>query len=329
MTVEETRVVTRDLSVKRTLMVLRSLHSGERYPLAGEKLVGQDPSCAIVLASPNISPVHAKLCFTEEHHGLVLEDLNSETGTWVNGQRIQKKVLVTLGDDITFGDVSFRLTSDQAGDAEATRVVEPPFTPQPSLEESTRIMPRRAPREPISQRIANTGVEGDEHATALLSEGERRRVQNLNEQYQKELNIGSGPRLIVMSAPTRGQVFSLESRRSNRSWTIGRDEKAQISIPVDSISRQHASITKKGDTYFIAALSSANPIVLNGEVVPTSPLYDGDKLLLGRIELTFRLDSSKPRQSTKPEGLIKYARRYQWGLIAALVALVLALVFIF
>lgn len=329
MTVEETRVVTRDLSVKKTLMVLRSLHTGEMYPLAGEKLVGQDPSCAIVLASPNISPLHAKLCFTEEHHGLVLEDLKSGTGTWVNGQRIQNKVLVTLGDDITFGDVSFRLTTDQAGEAEATQVIASASDPQPYTEEPTRIMPRRAFREPVPQRGANTGLEEDEHATVLLSEGERRRVQNLNGQYQRELNIGSGPRLIVMSAPIRGQVFSLESRRSNKSWTIGRDESAQISLPVDSISRQHASITKKDDTYFIAALSSANPIVLNGEVVPNSPLFDGDKLLLGRIELTFRLDSSKPRQSTKQEGLIKYVRRYQWGLIAALVVLGLALVFIF
>jgi len=69
-------------------LVLR-VRSGEReavLPLRGTYLVGTEPTCSIVLDDPYASGRHCKIGF--EGGKLVLVDLGSTNGTWVNGVRV-------------------------------------------------------------------------------------------------------------------------------------------------------------------------------------------------------------------------------------------------
>jgi ABC transport system ATP-binding/permease protein len=72
--------------------------------------VGRDPSCDVPLEFPTISWRHARFCRVKE--GLLVKDLNSRNGTYVDGIRIGGKVLVRPGQEIGLGGFSFELLAD-------------------------------------------------------------------------------------------------------------------------------------------------------------------------------------------------------------------------
>jgi hypothetical protein len=92
--------------------------------------VGRDPqSCQVVFpaAAHDVSAVHTCFAWDPAHHQLTLRDLSS-SGTWLNGQRIDKGRTVTLasGDRVELGGPdSNRFTVDIPG-FEATRPMEAP-----------------------------------------------------------------------------------------------------------------------------------------------------------------------------------------------------------
>jgi serine/threonine protein kinase len=72
----------------------------EKYPLAGEVMVGRDRTCSIVLSHPAVSRRHAKI--TLGGAAPVLEDLKSANGTYVNNTRVERANL-KAGDVVRFG----------------------------------------------------------------------------------------------------------------------------------------------------------------------------------------------------------------------------------
>lgn len=56
--------------------------------------IGSRPDCDLVVNFPSVSGHHCRL--TRDENGLLLEDLNSTNGTYVNGERIQGAVRVGL-----------------------------------------------------------------------------------------------------------------------------------------------------------------------------------------------------------------------------------------
>lgn len=83
--------------------------AGYRYPIsAAEMSIGRDPSTDICIAEPSVSRVHARVTMSPE--GLLLEDLNSSNGTFVNGEPIRASYLQD-GDSVSFGtvDVQFEV----------------------------------------------------------------------------------------------------------------------------------------------------------------------------------------------------------------------------
>jgi pSer/pThr/pTyr-binding forkhead associated (FHA) protein len=70
---------------------------------------GRKSSCDYVLDSTVASRKHAR--FIVESDELFLEDLDSSNGTFVNLERINGKVKVSLKDQIKFGDVRMTVIS--------------------------------------------------------------------------------------------------------------------------------------------------------------------------------------------------------------------------
>lgn len=84
----------------------------------GELTFGRAPSCNVVLASGLISKVHARLQRTANQ--LVLQDLQSINGTFVNGLRVDSVVVLKNGDTINFAGVrSVSVTVEGAAGAGA------------------------------------------------------------------------------------------------------------------------------------------------------------------------------------------------------------------
>jgi len=73
-------------------------------------LIGRDPSADIVLDTPNISRLHARL--ERVRRGIRVEDLGSTNGTWVNGERLARPTVLKPGDDLRLGPHRIELTKD-------------------------------------------------------------------------------------------------------------------------------------------------------------------------------------------------------------------------
>ncbi|MEU4480945.1 FHA domain-containing protein [Micromonospora sp. NPDC023966] len=70
------------------------------------QVVGRAPSAHIVLADPHLSRRHATVQATPD--GVVLTDLGSTNGTWLNDQRIIGSVPLADGDVIRLGRTDLR-----------------------------------------------------------------------------------------------------------------------------------------------------------------------------------------------------------------------------
>lgn len=74
------------------------------YP-DGPVIFGRDRSCGICLPMKNISPTHAEIYPSKE--GWMISDLNSDNGTYINGDEVFGSLPLYDGDIINIGDYSF------------------------------------------------------------------------------------------------------------------------------------------------------------------------------------------------------------------------------
>jgi hypothetical protein len=90
------------------------------------------------------------------------------------------------------------------------------------------------------------------------------------------LNIEAGPK-----APC---VFHLREPLT----VLGRGEGiADVDVGDDSASRRHACIEYKDGGFFLVDMGSTNGTILNGELISTSRLADGDEIQIGTAVLRF------------------------------------------
>ena len=89
---------------------------GNGRPIALDKaivLIGRHPDCDVVLTcSRKISRKHC--CLAQVNNNVVIRDLGSMNGIWVNGERVQRQESVRLGDEVSIGDVRYRLQEMEA-----------------------------------------------------------------------------------------------------------------------------------------------------------------------------------------------------------------------
>jgi phosphoserine phosphatase RsbU/P len=91
-----------------TLHWLSAIGEEQVYPITTpETLIGRKSDMDIVLSNPNISRKHARILLSPG--GAVVEDLESTHGTFVNGQRIERRQLVD-GDQLELGKDRVSLT---------------------------------------------------------------------------------------------------------------------------------------------------------------------------------------------------------------------------
>ena len=72
-------------------------------------LAGRDPAADLVIEDPGVSWHHARLVRSGET--ILLEDLDSTNGTFLNGRRIAGRVPVAVGDFVALGSTTARLRS--------------------------------------------------------------------------------------------------------------------------------------------------------------------------------------------------------------------------
>ena len=81
--------------------------AGTEYPLTDEVTIGRAPGCTIVFDEQYVSQVHTRVFRRES--GVLVEDLGSTNGTWVNGVRAVGQMPGRPGDRIQIGNVILEL----------------------------------------------------------------------------------------------------------------------------------------------------------------------------------------------------------------------------
>jgi pSer/pThr/pTyr-binding forkhead associated (FHA) protein len=185
------------------------------------------------------------------------------------------------------------------------------------------------PPAPIADEKDNDNDMVDGERTQFLSTAQLDRLVERGRMDQQDLNVGSGPRLIVMTAPLRGKLFELRDAPVGTNWQLGRDANAEICLNDKTISNDHARLAKTTDGYQLTATHAKNGILVNGFAKGRAFLNHNDKIQIGRTELVFKTDenhnvSSPMVDKSAFDGL--RMRRYSIVItVVALVVLVTAL----
>lgn len=93
---------------KYILRGVSGTYFGKTYPLRGTTTIGRHSECDICVNSDGISRKHVQI--SEHPDGLIIKDLGSSNGTFVNGDQIEEQVL-KFGDEIRLDNIRFLIQS--------------------------------------------------------------------------------------------------------------------------------------------------------------------------------------------------------------------------
>jgi len=79
---------------------------GKTYALAGTMTMGRTNECDITVPAEEVSRSHVRLQVTSD--GIMVEDLGSANGTWINNQRVHTG-LIKAGDELRLDTIRFML----------------------------------------------------------------------------------------------------------------------------------------------------------------------------------------------------------------------------
>jgi pSer/pThr/pTyr-binding forkhead associated (FHA) protein len=143
------------------LVVLTQSMAGRSFDLAGERTtVGRVEDNAFQIAEPSVSSRHCEILLRGEE--IVVKDLNSTNGTFINGEKISESVLKP-GQTLRLGNVELKLDVPGAPAApnastapSAPAAGSPPSAPAPATPPAAPSTPAASP--PTKKAAATGGV---------------------------------------------------------------------------------------------------------------------------------------------------------------------------
>jgi len=176
---------------------------GAEHPLSATTRIGRSRDCDLVIDDGKISRSHATITANGRH--ILIEDLGSTNGTWVNGRRVTAPVTLVDGDEVRFQRHSFvvRLQLDATVQETSPRV--PVALPQAA-----------APK--VSERPA--GVQNIADAHFVVADDEGGRVLELPAKRDGVWTIGRNDAcdVVLVEPGVAGRHVQLRYKRKN--WRL-------------------------------------------------------------------------------------------------------------
>lgn len=273
--------------------LLVSVKSGDEFTLLNgtSYVVGRNPDCDLVLGEGYPSRQHARIVVKDEK--VIVEDLGSTNGTFVNKRQIDNPVQVKPGDVIKFDSAAFHLVMPDSGSS--TLVMR-------NLG-STNQMPAASSIVIDGDEEENAGNETSFHqafplpadwndgeltsGTAVGGFSPAQIDQLLSDCIPKDGGVTAA--LVITSGNHKARVVGLIAKGEKQRWTIGRDKKCQFPLTDASVSSQHAILQFLNNSWDIKDTNSTNGLKINGRKELQGRLRDGDKISLGQVNMVFRL----------------------------------------
>ncbi len=87
--------------------------------------------------------------------------------------------------------------------------------------------------------------------------------------------------------------------------SIGRHPESEVVLPSPSVSAHHATVKRRGDSYFVQDLATTNGTKLNGVEVEEARLEDGDRLSFGDVPAVVHLSDGLVKKSVETDAAEK------------------------
>lgn len=280
--------------------------------------IGRNDGNSMVINEQSISGRH--ITIATKQNSLWVYDHESTNGTRLNGRRI-RCAPIQDGDNITIGKIKVIVLLKDT--------VPQNYCLSMNLDGQNKIFPLQQSQVKIGRNAENdlvipqSSISGA-HALLYWAQG-RYWVKDLgsrNGTYVAgirvtesplrsgdEIKIGKHPilftnsqdqqrkfYLVMLGGERGGEEFILDRPQVQ----IGRTDTCHICLPDKSVSKIHAMLELEQEKYIIKDLGSTNGVLVNGKLVPSIALNNGDQIKLGEYTLIFR-DASLPR----PESLVE------------------------
>lgn len=230
------------------LAIVEGREAGRQFSVTQATLIGQDPNADVVIADSDVAPQHASLVLADD--GVIVEDLGSTGGTFVNGSRITGPRRLQVGDRIQVGATVLEVrpstsasadAEDDSRDRRATRIRDTPLLPPAEARESA-----------AARRITRTK------------------------------QIPTMPVLVFVGGQQDGSEVPVGSQ-----VVLGRDAgAADVVLEDPEVSRRHAAFSPAGAGLTAQDLGSTNGTFVNGAPVTTRRLLQpGDVIRIGHTDL--------------------------------------------
>ena len=142
----------------------------------GEHLIGRDINCPVYLDSEYISSNHAKLYLS--HDGIQIEDLNSTSGTYLDGVTVRGKLRIKPGQVLQVGDLTVHLQPESEGkDGPGSRLGDGRYTLVRMLGKGGMGEVWLAKDEQLDEEVALKRLPSEVGADAMALNDMRREVQ--------------------------------------------------------------------------------------------------------------------------------------------------------
>ena len=80
---------------------------------------------------------------------------------------------------------------------------------------------------------------------------------------------------------------------------IGRDPECDLRLDNTAVSRHHARIERRGASYVLRDLGSANGTYVNGMAISLWPIRPGDTARVAKFDLVFESGAAEPKDDTE------------------------------
>lgn len=272
---------------------LKRIADGEEFILSERSLlVGRSDSCDIQVKQGHPSREHARVA--ERDGGVLVQDLHSTNGTFVNNKRIEVATLTHIGDVVKFGDEAFSVQSIGAPEATvlmrslgsnagvSASVIDDDDEDEPDADATSILELYSLP--PGWDDAAS----GFQSTVGKLDERKREAIDRYVEKFSKTLKGKSGLFLIFFSDEDLPVFKSLIVAEGKLSWTLGRDSTCDVVYENPCISKYHANIVREAGGWFLEDVGSTNGVTLGGTRQKKIQLRDGMVLEISAVEVLIR-----------------------------------------
>jgi len=84
-----------------------NLKIGSVIMISGQIVIGRKDNNDLILSSQYVSGTHARVFLHNDKY--LIEDLQSTNGTFLNGERLEGKAQLSIGDTVSIGEAEFKV----------------------------------------------------------------------------------------------------------------------------------------------------------------------------------------------------------------------------